>query len=56
MLFALATPGSAFQPSLKRVQNTWRLKKFRAIYNEKGGSNYSRSGSEHGSIGSIDFN
>lgn len=38
MLFALATPGSAFKPSLHKVPNTWRLKKFKKMYIEKGGS------------------
>lgn len=38
MLFALATPGSAFKPSLKKPNNTWRLKKFKEIYLQKGGS------------------
>ena len=37
MLYALATPGSAFQPSIKKVKNTWRLKKFKQLYIEKGG-------------------
>ncbi|RCK63173.1 hypothetical protein Cantr_09700 [Candida viswanathii] len=49
MLYALATPGSAFQPSIKKVRNTWRLKKFKQLYIEKGG--YS-SGSSMASSGS----
>ncbi|MCH0628921.1 hypothetical protein JNB11_02950 [Kocuria palustris] len=43
MLYALATPGSAFKPSLKKVPNTWRLKKFKDMYYEKGGSYSPRS-------------
>lgn len=47
MLYALATPGSAFQPSIKKVKNTWRLKKFKQLYIEKGG--YSSSSSSNSS-------
>lgn len=43
MLYALATPGSAFKPSLKKVPNTWRLEKFKSMYYEKGGSYSPRS-------------
>lgn len=29
MLYALATPGSAFKPSINKPKITWRLKKFK---------------------------
>lgn len=29
MLYALATPGSAFKPSINKPSITWRLKKFK---------------------------
>lgn len=29
MLYALATPGSAFKPSINKPGITWRLKKFK---------------------------
>ena len=50
MLFALATPGSAFKPSIGKPKNTWRLNKFRDIYLDKS----SRESSPKGSI-SFDF-
>jgi hypothetical protein len=50
MLFALATPGSAFKPSLKKPTNTWRLKKFKDIYIQKGGSNNNSKASSQASI------
>ena len=37
MLYALATPGSAFKPSIKKAKNTWRLQKFKKLYIQKGG-------------------
>lgn len=37
MLYALATPGSAFKPSINKVKNTWRLQKFKKLYIQKGG-------------------
>lgn len=37
MLYALATPGSAFQPSIKKPQVSWRLRKFKKIYMERRG-------------------
>lgn len=50
MLFALATPGSAFRPSINKPKNTWRLSKFKDIYMEKS----SRDSSPKGSM-SFDF-
>ena len=50
MLYALATPGSAFQPSIKKVRNTWRLKKFKQLYIEKGG--YSSNSSDESKFSS----
>lgn len=38
MLIALTTPGSAFKPTLNKVSNLWRLKKFKQVYILKGGS------------------
>lgn len=35
MLYALATPGSSFKPSVNRPKNTWRLTLFKDIYLEK---------------------
>lgn len=29
MLYALATPGSAFKPSINKPKMTWRLQKFK---------------------------
>ncbi|KAK6203234.1 uncharacterized protein RJT21DRAFT_25579 [Scheffersomyces amazonensis] len=39
MLFALATPGSAFKPSIKKIDISWRLEKFKRLYSNKGGKN-----------------
>lgn len=47
MLFALETPGSSFKPSLRRPKNTWRLTRFKEIYNEK----RSRGDSSQSSLG-----
>lgn len=47
MLFALETPGSSFKPSLRRPKNTWRLTRFKEIYNEK----RSRGESSQSSLG-----
>lgn len=56
MLFALATPGSAFKPSLKKPTNTWRLKKFKDIYLQKGGStNNSKASSQASFESSLRF-
>lgn len=52
MLYALATPGSAFKPSLKKIPNTWRLEKFKKIYNQKRGLG---DPSSDGSVNSIEF-
>ncbi|ODV77972.1 uncharacterized protein CANTADRAFT_12566 [Suhomyces tanzawaensis NRRL Y-17324] len=54
MLYALATPGSAFKPSLKKMSNTWRLQKFKTIYLEKGGSPNSSGASSAKSTASIE--
>lgn len=43
MLYALATPGSAFKPSMKKMPTSWRLEKFKNMYHEKGGSYSPRS-------------
>ncbi|KAI5967656.1 hypothetical protein CANMA_002836 [Candida margitis] len=37
MLYALATPNSSFKPSIRKIKNSWRLKKFKQLYIEKGG-------------------
>ncbi|CAD1810546.1 unnamed protein product [Candida parapsilosis] len=37
MLYALATPNSSFKPSIRKIKNSWRLKKFKELYIEKGG-------------------
>ncbi|KAI5948813.1 hypothetical protein KGF57_005211 [Candida theae] len=37
MLYALATPNSSFKPSIRKMKNSWRLKKFKQLYIEKGG-------------------
>ncbi|KAI3403765.2 hypothetical protein KGF56_003400 [Candida oxycetoniae] len=50
MLTALATPNSAFKPSIKKVKNTWRLKKFKKRYIEKGGASSSSENSTESSV------
>ncbi|KGQ90952.1 hypothetical protein MEO_01271 [Candida albicans P94015] len=52
MLYALATPGSAFKPSIKKARNTWRLQKFKKLYIQKGG--YISSSPTDSSINSND--
>lgn len=37
MLYALATPNSSFKPLIRKIKNSWRLKKFKELYIEKGG-------------------
>ncbi|KAL6450979.1 hypothetical protein SBY92_001229 [Candida maltosa Xu316] len=46
MLQALATPGSAFKPSIRKCKSTWRLQKFKQLYIEKGGYYSGSSGSD----------
>lgn len=43
MLYALATPGSAFKPAVKKMPSSWRLEKFKTMYREKGGVNSRRN-------------
>ncbi|CAK9436236.1 uncharacterized protein LODBEIA_P07940 [Lodderomyces beijingensis] len=45
MLYALATPNSAFKPSIRKMKNTWRLQQFKKYYLAKGGANSSSAAS-----------
>ncbi|KAG5420961.1 hypothetical protein I9W82_000051 [Candida metapsilosis] len=52
MLYALATPNSSFKPSIRKMKNSWRLKKFKQLYIEKGGLS-ANSSSNSGSGSSV---
>lgn len=56
MLFALATPGSAFKPSVNKPRVTWRLTKFKDIYLEKASRENTPNNSEASSQNSITLN
>ncbi|WLF76588.1 hypothetical protein PVL30_000290 [Lodderomyces elongisporus] len=57
MLYALADPNSAFKPSIKKVKNSWRLKKFKDIYLQKksASANSSSNSSDIASSASSNF-
>ncbi|QBM88609.1 hypothetical protein METSCH_C05830 [Metschnikowia aff. pulcherrima] len=55
MLYALATPGSAFKPSINKPSITWRLKKFKQHNTESRNSSAALSCVSQNSLNGLRF-